>query len=343
MPRPLPRHLAAALHTTAALVWFGALSFYVRVWLQPRDASGELLRWAGSTVDGTNSAPYQYRILVPHLMVWLHEELGWTGAAAETAIDAVALLIGVVAIAALLRRLHLEVWTLAVAAYGGVLSIGLLWWGKSETITAFAATSVVLWAVLQEDRRRWAVLAPAALVLAGTRTDLLLALGVALLARWAWAGRRRDDLAAGVALGAVGVAATVALKAAYPDATYPVAVVQLSHNLQPTVLLTLIAFIAPALAPWLLIDREAAVRRALDEHRAVVVPTLALVLAEVASLLVVGRVEEVRLLFPLAAALGLLAVLGWRAALGPYASSIASAGAAGGAAQPTSDRVEVGA
>ncbi|MEZ5182714.1 MAG: hypothetical protein R2702_12710 [Acidimicrobiales bacterium] len=321
MARPLPRHLAVALHATAALLWFGAFSFYVRVWLQPRDATGELLRWASSTVDGTNSAPYQYRVLVPHLQVGLHDHLGWSGATAQGAIDAAALGIGIVAIAALLRRLHLEVWVLAVAAYGCALSIGLLWWGKAESITAFAATSVAVWAIGEDGRRRWWALAPAALVLAGTRTDLLLALGVALLARWAWAGRRRGDLVAGLALGALGALATVVLKAAYPDATYPVAVVQVAHNLQPVVLLTLIAFVAPALAPWLLADREPSVRRAFEVHRATIVPALALVAAEVASLLVVGRAEEVRLLFPLTGALGVLGVLGWRAALGPYASS----------------------
>lgn len=314
-----------ALHATAALLWFGAFSFYVRVWLQPRDATGELLDWARATVDGTSAAPYQYRVLVPHLQVWLHDHVGWSGAAAQGAIDAVALAVGIVAIAAILRRLHLEVWTLAVAAYGAALSIGLVWWGKSESITAFAATSVAVWAIGEEGRRRWWALGPAALVLAGTRTDLLLALGVALLARWAWAGRRRGDALAGVAVGAFGVLATVALKAAYPDAAYPVAVVQVAHNLQPMVLLTLLAFVAPALGPWLLTDREPTVHRALEVHRATVVPALALVAAEVASLLVVGRVEEVRLLFPLAGSLGVLAVLGWRAALAPYVGSPVSA------------------
>ncbi|MEZ5139581.1 MAG: hypothetical protein R2711_12690 [Acidimicrobiales bacterium] len=320
MARPLPRHLAVALHATAALLWFGAFSFYVRVWLQPRTPRA-------SCCDGRarpSTAPTRRPTSTG---CWSRtSRSGSTITSAgrarpPRAIDAAALGIGIVAIAALLRRLHLEVWVLAVAAYGCALSIGLLWWGKAESITAFAATSVAVWAIGEDGRRRWWALAPAALVLAGTRTDLLLALGVALLARWAWAGRRRGDLVAGLALGALGALATVVLKAAYPDATYPVAVVQVAHNLQPVVLLTLIAFVAPALAPWLLADREPSVRRAFEVHRATIVPALALVAAEVASLLVVGRAEEVRLLFPLTGALGVLGVLGWRAALGPYASS----------------------
>lgn len=303
------------------MVWFGAFSFYVRVWLQPREASGELLQWAHQTVDGTNSAPYQYRILVPHVQVWLVEHLGWPAAFAEGMVDAAMLAVGIIAVAVTLRALRLEAWTLAVAGYGAALSVGLLWWGKAETITAFGAASVATWAVLESGRRRWTALVPAVLVLAGTRTDLIVAVGLALLARWAWAGRQRDDRTAGLVTIGFGIAATVALKAAYPDATYPVAVVQIGHNLQPVVLLTLVAFVAPAIVPWAMIEREAAVGAAFARHRATVIPLLALVGAEVGSLLVVGRVEEVRLLFPLAAALGVLAVLGWQGALAPYAAA----------------------
>jgi hypothetical protein len=322
-PGGLTRDVRILLHASAAAVWLGLLLMYERVWLRPRDVSGDLETWAQAVVDGTSAAPYQFRLLVPHLVVGLHDALGWSVGQATIAVDVVAMAVAVAATAVLLRRLALEAWVLPIALYGATLGIGLLWWGKFETVTAFAGVAIALVGIVSDEARtRWACLLPAAVILTGTRTDLLIAVGVALLARWRWAGRRPADLAAGLLLGAAGAVATLALKAAYPDAAYPdgVSLVQVAHNLQPLVLLTLVAFLLPALGPWLLADRQPALRAALDADREALVPLLALVLAEVAATLVVGRVEEVRLLFPLATALGLLGVVGWRALLQPRAA-----------------------
>lgn len=316
----LARDVRILLHASAVAAWLGLLLMYERVWLRPRDVSGDLEVWARAVVDGTSAAPYQFRLLVPHLVVWLHDTLGWSVGQAAITVDAVAMAAAIAATAVLLRRLRLEVWVLPVALYGAALGIGLVWWGKFETITAFAGVTIALVGIVTDDARtRWACLLPAAVILTGTRTDLLIAVGVALLARWRWAGRRPADLAAGLVLGAAGAVATLGLKAAFPDAAYPdgVALVQVTHNLQPLVLLTLVAFLLPALGPWLLAERQPALRGALDADRGAIVPLLALVLAEVAATLVVGRVEEVRLLFPLATALGILGVVGWRALLRP--------------------------
>ncbi|MEZ5139548.1 MAG: quinolinate synthase NadA [Acidimicrobiales bacterium] len=190
-PDALPRSIATLLHATAALVWAGAFTFYLRVWLGPRESDGSIGRSVREVVGGTADAPFQYRILVPQLLDRLHDALGWPYGYGEMVVDLVALTVAVAVTAALLRRLGLEVWVLAVALVGAQLTIGAMWWGKTETYAALAAATVGLWAVLDDRRRRWLPLLAAAAVLAGTRTDLLLALGIAALARWALAGRER--------------------------------------------------------------------------------------------------------------------------------------------------------
>jgi hypothetical protein len=315
----LPRSVAALLHTCAALVWLGMFALYVRVWLAPQESDGVLVNSATAVVNGTADAPFQYRILVPHVLLWLHDHLGWPIGYAETVLDLAMLGIGIAVTAAILRRLHLEVWVLAVACFGAYLGVGMLWFGKFETITAFAAMTVATWAILCDDRRRWLPMAAVALVLAGTRTDLLLAIGVALVARWLLAGRHRRDLVGGLAIGAFGVAATIGLILRYPDARYDeqVGAVQIVHNLQPLVLLVFVAFALPAVGPYLLARSQPPIRSVVNDHRAVMVPLLALVAAELVSILVIGRADEVRLLFPLATPLAIVGVVGWRAILAP--------------------------
>lgn len=323
-PTVLPRGVAALLHTCAALVWLGMFALYVRVWLAPQESDGVLETSANAVVNGTADAPFQYRILVPNVLVWLHDHLGWPVGYAETIIDLAALAIGIAVTAALLRKLHLEIWVLAVACFGAYLGVGMLWFGKFETVTAFAAMAVATWAILCDDRRRWIPLIAVSLVLAGTRTDLLLALGVALVARWLLAGRRPRDLVGGLTVGAFGVAATAAWILRYPDARYDdqVGAIQLVHNIQPLVLLIFLAFALPAVGPYLLARSQPGIRSLVNDHRPVMVPLLALVAAELASILVIGRADEVRLLFPLATPLAIVGVVGWRTILGPYASSL---------------------
>ncbi len=322
-PPRLPTGVARLLHTTAALVWFGTFAFYVRVWLAPQESDGALYEAARHVVDGTAQAPFQYRTLMPNLLMWLHDQLGWSIGFGEAVVDALMLATGIAVTHAVMRRLGLEIWVIVVAVYGAFLGVGMLWWGKFETITAFAAMAVATWAVLCDDRRRWVPLAGASLLLAGTRTDLLVVLGVALVARWLFAGRQRRDLIGGLALGASGVATAVAWTLVYPDARYDPAApaIQIVHNIQPLVLLIAIAFALPAVGPYLLARSQAPIRELVQSNRSTMVPLLAIAGAQLGAIAVVGRIDETRLLFPIATTLGLLAVLGWRAILAPYADA----------------------
>ena len=308
------RRAVTALRAAAALLWVGLFSFYVKVWIEPRQASGELELWAQSVADGKGIAPYQYRFLVPDLIIWMHDHLGTTVGRAETVLDGAFLALGVVAFDRLFRRLRLTEWVLPGAAYACYLGLGILWWGKFETIAAFAALT---WACLARvDRRSRAVLIVAVPVLLTSRTDLVAALGAAFLAGWWLDRRRRDDLTLGLGLGALAVVATVAFSRIWPDARYgEQGLIQLAHNLQPAVWLTAAAFLVPVLLPYALCRPGTRARAAIDRRRNVVVPLLALVLAEVAFTTVAGRIEEVRMFFPLAAPLAVLGVVGWQAAL----------------------------
>lgn len=318
---PLPRHVARLLHSCSALAYLGVFTFYVRVWLSPREGLDALRPEAAAVVDGTADAPFQYRFLVPRLLMWAHRELGWQVGFAEVVLDLVMLAIAVTVTAMILRRLDLEVWVLPIALYASFVMVGTLWWGKFETFTSFAAMSVMTWAILRDDRRRWLPMAVAVVILAGTRTDLLFAASIALLARWLLAGRRGADLTAGIVTGASGLVATIGLMAMYPDATYgDTALVQIAWNLKPDIMLTAVAFLLPAIGPYLLIRSQPEIVATIRSNRAVLVPILTLVVAQVGSVLIVGRVEEVRLFVPITTALGIVAVFGWRALLAPYAT-----------------------
>jgi hypothetical protein len=306
-----------ALRATAGLVWIGLYGMYVRLWVLPSDLRGDLERWARPVAEGTAAAPFQYRFAVPDLLVWCADHLGWRIGFTHQLVDAIALAIGVVLLDRLLRHLDLGLWLLPASLYAGFLGLGIVWWGKFETTTAFAATTLATAALLGAVPRRGLALGVAAALLVGTRTDLLIAVGVAELARWWWVDRRPAALRSGLLLAGTGVAATVGLKAIYPDAAYDAStgVVQVWHNLQPTNLAIAIAFLAPALVPLALAWRGPQVRAALADQRTVLVPAIALVAAEVGSVLLIGRADEVRLFFPLVAALSVIGIVGWSAVL----------------------------
>lgn len=306
-----------ALRLAALAVWGGLFSLYLKVWFNPRVADGSLVQGAQRVWNGTQEAPFQYRFVVPDLIVGLSRLFGTGIGPTAKAVDAVNLALGAVLLDRLLRRLGIGEWTLPAALYGGFLGVGLLWWAKFETLPAFAVMALATTVLVGDHRRRPALLLACALVLCGMRTDLVLALGVALLARWRWADRRRIDLQLGLAIGALGVTATAVLARAFPDARYPADtdVIQLIHNVNPAIWLTALAFLAPAVLPYALCPDGPRMRAALSPHRALLVTLGALVTAEVALTFLVGRVEEVRLYVPLLAPLAVLGVLGWQAAL----------------------------
>jgi hypothetical protein len=322
------RRALVALRIAAAALWVGLFSLYVKVWIEPHQATGELQRWAQGVVDGRAVAPYQFRFLAPYALIGMHDHLGVSVGRAEVLLDGLLIAIGVLGFDRLFRRLGLTEWLLPAALYGCFLGIGILWWGKFETTMAFAALT---WACLAlADRRARAGLLVTVPILLVCRTDLVAALGLAFVAAWWLDRRRRDDLILGLVLGGLAVGATVAFSRIWPDAHYgEQGLVQLLHNVKPAVWLTAAGFLLPVLIPLGLCRAGTRARTALDRDRSVVGPLLALVVAQVAFTIVVGRIEEVRMFFPLAAPLAVVGVLGWRAVLAsrppaPSSSAVAA-------------------
>jgi len=298
-----------------ALAIGGAFVFYVAVWVTPRQASGELDEWVRAVVDGRASAPYQYRVLVPAVLVWLADHASMSMAQATIVVDGVALAVGTAIGFYWLRRSDRGLFVLPAAVYCGYLTLGLLFFAKPETITAFAATTAVLLA-LDGDARRAVdavALVVGAAVLVGCRTDLLGALAVGFAVRW-WQRRRAADAAAGAVLAIAAAVATAALSAHYAAARYPagVGIVQLDHNFAALPVVVAASFLAPALGP-LVLARQDACRDAIVQVVRDDAPLLAVVVAELAFSMVFGRIDEVRLLFPVAFALAVAGIDLWRA------------------------------
>jgi hypothetical protein len=198
--------------------------------------------------------------------------------------------------------------------FGAFLGIGCLWLAKFETTLAFAAVTIGVLAVLGFVRYRALTLAIVVLVLAGTRTDLIVALAGAELARWWWTDRRPATLRSAVVLGAAGALATAVLAQRFAHNPYNNEMVELAYNLRPTVLATGAGFLLPPLLPWVLCWRGPGLRDALRPHLPIAIPLLGLCIVEIGQCTAVGRLEEVRMFFPLAAPLAVLGILGWRAA-----------------------------
>jgi hypothetical protein len=178
--------------------------------------------------------------------------------------------------------------------------MGACRWAKPETFVVFAAVTAGVVAFAR-PAARWTVSVQivVAVVLAGNRTDLLFALGVAHVARWWWR-RSRQDLVTGAWFGTGAVLTTAALRVAYHGARYPrgVGLVQLGWNLRPAHFLVPVLLLMPLLVPvaagrW---------RRLGTTERSLLVGFA----FYVASTFVVGRVDEVRLFFPFAGAVVLV-------------------------------------
>jgi hypothetical protein len=119
--------------------------------------------------------------------------------------------------------------------------------------------------------------------------------------------------------GGFAVGGTALFMAIYSDATYlpGVSVVQLAHNVNPSNLYLPILFLLPVALPILRLARP--VRDSIGTD---VASLLVAVACFTAATLVVGRVEEVRLWFPLAGVLSTIGAAGWQAyyraeAIGP--------------------------
>lgn len=302
----------------------GAFYHYVLFAVTARSASGLLDAEMHWVVDGKATAPFQYRVLVPRVIVWLSDHTDLSIGQATTIVYAASLAVGVALGVAVLGRSGLRLWALPVLGYCAFMLIGPILFPKAETLTAFACVTGALIALARppDDDRwwspsvAWATLAFVAIVLIGCRTDLLVALAAGFATRW-WQRRDRADLVVAGLLALVGATATVALVRVYPDAHYPpgIHVVELSYNLDALSIVVLATFLAPALGPLVLLSRPGAaashVKRTTIRH----LPLIMMVATEVVATFVVGHVEEVRLQFPMSFALAWVGVDLWRAAL----------------------------
>ena len=275
-------------------------------------------------VDGQADAPYQYRFLVPCVLVWLTDHAHLALDTAASLVDGVALATGAVIGVAMLRRSGLGLYAWPALLYCGLLILGPTAYYKPETMVAFACTTAALLALERRpptegwwsSRAVWPALVIATLVLIGCRTDLLFALGVGFAVRWRKT-REQADLVAATALLAVGVVATVALVHAYPDAHYPrgLGVVQLAYNVDSVQLCVLGFFLAAAIGPLIAVRGAtplAVAARAVASER---LPVIALIATEVTATLVVGKIDEIRLIFPVGLALAWVGADVWRAVL----------------------------
>src|SRR6478672_13019563 len=85
----------------------GFLHHYYVLFLRPEEAAGRLGGYYQSIVDGVDNAPYQYRVLVPRVVVWLHDRTGLQFRLVAVIVDGAALFAGAVLLLAVLRALRL--------------------------------------------------------------------------------------------------------------------------------------------------------------------------------------------------------------------------------------------
>jgi hypothetical protein len=305
------QRLQRAQLLASAAVLGGFLYLYYLIFLEISEYRGTLAGLYENVVDGHADAPYQYRILVPRFVVWLHHLSGVAYRLVAVVVDGAALYGGAFAILGVLTALRRERLALGVALYIAFLGFGTTAYAKPESIVAFFAASLLALGFVRHEEKGAAVLvALAAFVLAGTRLDVLAALGVAYFVRWFWQ-RRRKDLVFAAALVVVAAGTTVALAAAYPDTRYPpgVPVLQLWHSIRPNNFVFPLLFLLPAIVPlWMLRGR-------IRETVGVELCALgAAVVAFSAEALVVARVEEVRLWFPFAGIIGCIGAVAWMSA-----------------------------
>lgn len=291
--RVAARNTAAGL---AAILVF--LHYYYRLAVSPTVPERALLTRYMRVAAGTDRAPDQYRLLIPRIGVGLSH---WTGLPLSDVviwIDGCSLIGGSLLLAWVLHRRGLATQILPVLLYVTALAGADLENPRAETMPAFLAVTCVLAAYLEPSRSTHLLGAAGAVLLAGCRPEMVAAAGAAFGLRW-WVDRRAGDLAWTAALGSLGVAGTLIPIRLYPDTPYLTEVVQIGHNLDPFNALIPVL----ACAPLLVFLNRAAIREW--------APLLAWVGLELAFTVLVGRIEESRIYFPLAAPVGLVAAHLW--------------------------------
>src|SRR4051812_38859628 len=216
----------SALFGACALA--GAFYHYTVFVLVAPNTRGVVESVLRDTVNERVPAPFQYRFLVPCVLVWLSDHPPLTLPTASTALDMAMLAIGAALGVSMLRRTGLGLFALPALLYCAFLILGPALYWKPETMTAFACVTAALMAMQRpsradgwwSDRVTSSALVIAAAILIGCRTDLLFALGAGFAMRW-WQRRERFDLLAAAVLVMTCTVATLALIRVFPDAHYP--------------------------------------------------------------------------------------------------------------------------
>lgn len=291
-----------------------AIAFHDRLFLGVAGESGYLERFTTDVVDGVAHAPYQYRVLVPHLYDLLQGGGDDVGAAAHL-VDTMSLAAATALGVLLFRRSAVPGWLAAGGLWVWAVAGGLPFLPKPETLPSFAVLTAAF-LVLADERLPRLLLVPLGALLLGMRADLAFVLGLGFVVRSRTTrgdgGRARRDLATGLALCAGAIAATLALAAAYPDAEYEATgLVQLRFNASADVAAVAVAVTMVPFLPLAAARRRELLRVA----HPVALPLLVPLAAQVAITAVVGRLHETRIFLPFAWGAALGGALLWQAAL----------------------------
>ena len=300
----------------------GMFYLYIQIDIFTREGTFALDGVVRQIVDGKADAPFQYRFLIPDVLVWIDDHTSYTIGQAVEVIDGIGLAVGAAIGFAILKRTGRGLYALPVGLYLSLLSIGYIALPKPETLTAFACATAALIALERRPvsdgwwsgRVAWAALVLSTVILLGCRTDVVFALAVGFGARYVARRQPVDAIAAGV-LATSAIVATLALIARFPDAKYPsgVSMVQLADNFSAIRIVVVGLFVLPALAPLVIMWRHPAVAPRVRDAAMTHLPLLMVVAAQVVSSFVVGRFDEVRLFFPVAFALAWVGVEMWQA------------------------------
>jgi len=298
----------------------GAVYHYTLFAVTGPTATGALQSLLHRTVDGRVDAPFQYRFLVPCVLVWLNDHAHLSLGTATILVDATAVTVGAAVGVTMLRRSGLGLFALPALLYCALLMLGPILYYKPETMTAFACMTVALLALERRStawwstKTVWTTLVVAALILVGCRAYLLAALGVGFGVRW-WQRRESTDVLAALSLLAIGGTATLVLIRVFPDAHYPrgMGLVQLNYNFDALTVCVLGAFLATAIGPLYAVRGPAPIASAVRAVASERLPVLAVIASVVVSSTFFGRIDEIRLIFPIGFALAWVGVDLWRA------------------------------
>lgn len=247
------------------------------------------LQTVGATAAGAAWAPAHWRILVP--LVW--EGLMRWGLSAQAAmrlIEASTLVGGSLVLFALGRRLGWGVPDTSAAAFVAFWGLTTLRLPRPEVFPSFLLTMLGAYGLLA-GRLRWGLLVWAVIGLSLTRAEHAVALGLTV-AVFGLRRRRVAQVLGGLGLAGLAVALLGAVAAARPAASYQIAPVQLGYNLtNPAGLWPLLFFV-----PWLVALYGRWRTGTLWDEVGLLSAWIVFVLG---STLLLGRIDEARMLFPL--------------------------------------------